>query len=183
MRKAWKTSVAVVALSCVTANAWAAGAVCAKPQETHALQAAAVQQRLMVAALSCDAVAAYNRFVLAYQKELQSSDRALQSFFRRLNARTGTADYHAYKTRLANASSIQSIGNITEYCASAKQIFSSALETGKATLAAFLSSQTASNDYPACVTQMAGENAQPPANVPIPREKPLDTVLPAQGGN
>ena len=71
-----------------------------------AIKAAAVQQRLMVAALSCDAAQLYNRFVTSYQRELQASDRALQNFFRRLNGKTGTEDYHAFKTRLANASSM-----------------------------------------------------------------------------
>lgn len=152
MRKVLKTGTAVVALVCFATNAMAAGTICAKPQDTAALQTAAVQQRLMVAALSCDAVVLYNKFVTAYRKELQNSDQALQNFFRRLNTKTGTADYHTYKTHLANASSMQSIGNITEYCASAKQLFDAALETSKQSLAAFLAGvpQASDGNYPAC---------------------------------
>ena len=184
MRKALRTGAAVLAMSCMAANAWAAGPTCAKPQEAKALQTAAIQQRLMVAALYCDAAAAYNRFVVSYRQDLQSSDSALQSFFRRLNASTGTADYHAYKTHLANMASMQSISNMPEYCANANAVFNAALAADKKTLVAFLSSQPESPDsnFPVCETQFAGGNAAPAA-APLPREKPLDAVVPAQGGN
>ncbi len=185
MRKVLKSAVAAVALSCFATNAIAAGANCAKPQDAQALQTAAIQQRLMVAALYCNAASAYNRFVTAYQKELQGSDSALQNFFRRLNAATGTADYHAYKTHLANMSSMQSIGNMPEYCAKANAVFDAALAADKKSLVAFLSSQSDSTDgnFPVCDTLFAGGNAAPPTGAPTPREKPLDAVVPAQGGN
>jgi hypothetical protein len=125
----------------MAATAGAAG--CVRPDEMNALKAAAIQQKLMVAALSCDAAQLYNKFVVAYRKDLQASDHALQNFFRRLNGKTGTADYHAYKTRLANASSMQSIGNMPEYCASAKSAFDSALNTTKISLRDFISGQDA----------------------------------------
>src|SRR5204862_8181846 len=102
-------------------------------EDMPAIKAAAVHQKLMVAALSCNGIQLYNNFVTAYQKEVQNSDRALQNFFRRMNGKTGTEDYHAFKTRLANASSLQSIGDITGYCASAKQVFDTALNSAKTT--------------------------------------------------
>jgi hypothetical protein len=130
----------------------------------------------------------YNKFVTSYQKELQASDRALENFFRRLNGRTGTEDYHAFKTRLANASSMQSIGDITGYCSSAKQEFATALDGPKSTLSVFVSAQTTSADnaFSPCQfrTASAGEapsDSEAPANVPVPHFKPGTIIQWAQG--
>jgi hypothetical protein len=174
-------------LSMVAGQALAAGqAACAKPKEMDALRTAAVQQRLMVAALSCDAVSLYNQFVLAYQKELQASDKALQQFFRRLNSKNGTADYHAYKTKMANGSSMTSIGDMAGYCATAKSSFDTALSAAKTTLTAFLATQGSTEEsFASCPdpVQMATK-AKPPAIVPVPTLKPMAVaeVMPAQAG-
>jgi hypothetical protein len=171
-------------ITSMAGNAMAATqAGCARPEDMTALKAAAIQQRLMVAALSCDAAQLYNSFVSTYQKDLQASDRALQNFFRRTNGRTGTEDYHAYKTRLANASSMQSIGDITGYCSSAKQLFEQALDSARSTLTVFVEGQETSVDhaFEPCQVLTAGSTAAPPAAVPVPRSRPVDGVLPAQG--
>ncbi len=183
MRKSLKTGVAALMLTCMAGNAWAAGAAgCARPADLTAIKAAAVQQKLMVAALSCDAIQLYNSFVTSYQKELQASDRSLQNFFRRLNGRTGTEDYHAFKTRLANGSSMQSIGNITDYCSSAKQVFAQALDGPKATLAVFVSGQTTSadNTFAPCQFRTADaddSDSLPPDIAPLPHFKPGTIVM------
>ena len=187
MRKLAKSGVAALMLTCMAGNVWAAttnAAGCARPEDMTAIKATAVQQKLMVAALSCNAIQLYNNFVTAYQKELQSSDRALQNFFRRMNGKTGTEDYHAFKTRLANASSLQSIGDITAYCAGTKEVFETALNSAKTSLAGFISGQTTSadNTFSPCQIRTAGAavTTPPPQNVPLPRGKPADTS-PAQG--
>jgi hypothetical protein len=180
MRKIVKTGAAVLMLACMAENAVAATATgCAQPDDMSAVKTAAVQQRLMVAALSCNAVDMYNKFVTAYQKDLQASDQALQNFFRRLNGKTGTSDYHAFKTKLANASSMASIGDITGYCSSAKETFDSALADSKPNLKTFISTQTTSVDdaFAPCEFRTAG--AVKPA--PVPRAKPAKAVVPAQG--
>ena len=184
MRKLMKSGAAALMLTCMAGNVWAATAAdCARPEELSAVKTAAIQQRLMVAALSCNAAQLYNNFVTTYQKDLQASDRNLESFFRRLHGKTGTEDYHAFKTHLANASSMQSIRDITGYCASAKEMFEAALNADRAVLTIFVSSQTTMADdaFAPCQYQTAGARAAPPANVPIPRDKPADRVLPAQG--
>ncbi|HXJ01633.1 MAG TPA: hypothetical protein VNH44_10440 [Micropepsaceae bacterium] len=185
MRRSLKTGAAALMLTCMAGNVWAATATgCARPEDMSAVKTAAMQQRLMVAALSCDAAQLYNRFVTSYQKELQASDRALQNFFRRLNGRTGTEDYHAFKTRLANASSMQSIGDITAYCSSAKETFAAALDTAKTSLTNFISLQrTAADDaFAPCQfrTADAGDAAPPPDDAPVPHFKPGSIVLWAQ---
>src|SRR5262245_1190557 len=85
--KGIRTGVFGLALSSVVATATAAE-VCATAQDLTAMQVAAVQQKLMVAALSCNDVSLYNDFVGAYQRDLFAADQALQAFFLRLNAET-----------------------------------------------------------------------------------------------
>jgi hypothetical protein len=193
MRKMVKTGAAALMLTCMASNVWAAAAGtagCARPEDMNALKAAAIQQRLMVAALSCNAAALYNDFVRAYQKELQASDKALQNYFRRLAGVSGDERYHAYKTHLANASSMESIHNITDYCASTKTEFDASLTNTKTGLTAFVSGQSVTVDeiykpcnVPAVLTAGAAPATMPPQNVPAPRIKPAgDTVVPAQGG-
>jgi hypothetical protein len=185
MRKMVKSGAAALMLTCmashvVAATAGAAG--CARPEDMTALKAAAIQQKLMVAAFSCDAVQLYNNFVRAYQKELQVSDRALQNFFRRMAGAKGDEQFHAYKTHLANASSMQSIGNMPAYCADAKTTFD-ASGAEKSNLTNFVMTQEAKVDeaYRPCEIRTAGASA-PPKNVPLPRMKPAgDEVIPAQG--
>src|SRR4051794_5332937 len=98
--KGIRTGVFGLALSSIVVNATAAE-ICASAQDLTAMQVAAVQQKLMVAALSCNEGALYNDFVTAYQRDLIASDQALQAFFLRLNAETGASDYDAFKTKLA----------------------------------------------------------------------------------
>jgi len=180
MHKFAKSGVTALMLTCMAGNVWAAttdAAGCARPEDMTAIKAAAVQQRLMVAALSCNAIQLYNKFVTSYQKELQNSDQALQNFFRRLKGKTGTEEYHAFKTRLANASSMQSIGDITGYCASAKETFDTALNPAKTNLAVFVSAQTTSadNTFSPCQVRTAAGPAvttPPPQKAPLPRGKP-----------
>lgn len=185
MRKLAKTGVVALMLSGMAGNVMAATeAGCVRPDEMVAVKTAAIQQRLMVAALSCDATQLYNSFVSTYQKDLQASDRALQNFFRRLNGKGGTEQYHAFKTRLANSSSMASIGDITGYCTSAKQLFDEALNSARSTLTAFVANRETAADtaFEPCQVLTAGNaGATPPPVVPVPRSKPVDVVLPAQG--
>jgi hypothetical protein len=177
-------AVAALSLSLPVEGALAA-TPCAKPQDIVAVQAAAVQQELMVAALTCEAIPLYNQFVTTYQPELQATDKTLKSFFRKLNTKSGTADYHAFKTKLANMASQRSIANITTFCDNAKTAFTAALDSAKSTLAAFVSTQPVSetSDFTTCEIRVAGGNVPgaPRIMVPTPREKPSDTVLTAQG--
>ena len=137
---------------------------CVRSEDVYALRAAAVQQRLMVAAFSCHAVDAYNKFVLAYRKDLQASDLALQQFFRRLNGQTGTADYHSFKTRLANAASMQSIKD-QGYCVNAEATFADALDARNKSLRVFLADKPAEAEgaYAACPPVYTASAAKTPS--------------------
>lgn len=115
-------------------------AKCARPVELSAIQAAAIQQELMVAALTCNEINRFNAFQTSYSQELRSSDASLEKMFKRLfGASSGEAQYHAFKTRLANNSSMRSIHDNPNYCHEAGQVFDAALAANKPTLADFVS--------------------------------------------
>ncbi len=125
-RRALRTGAAAFGLSLLAGAAWASES-CARPQDVAALQTAALQQQLMVAALTCHDVSAYNRFVISHRGELQKSDKALMSFFVRQDAHRGADDYNAYKTWLANDSSLRSLRD-PQFCRGAKVTFGAAFE-------------------------------------------------------
>lgn len=195
-RRLAAATVAVATLAAGTA--WAADQKCAKAEEMTAMQTAAVQQELMVAALTCNAVTLYNAFVTGYQKELFASDKALQKLYVRMRGgKSGMEGYHAYKTKLANASSMKSIRDITKFCANAQAAFSTALGPAKSTLSAFISGkQNDDNDgITACEYKqdtMAAMKAVPHVELKkpeAPKKKKkaktsaaAETVMPAQGG-
>ena len=138
-RKFGAGAVAFLAAVATGTTAFAASK-CAMPVEVTAIQAAAVQQELMVAALTCNEVPHFNAFQTSFGKELRSADKRLLSMFRRLyGMRRGEAEYHAFKTRLANDSSIRSIHDNLSYCREAQQVFAAALGPDKPVLANFVS--------------------------------------------
>jgi hypothetical protein len=175
MSKVSRIGAASLALSFIAGGAMAQGANCARPLEAAALHTAAVQQQLMVAALSCNAIPLYNQFVTMYQKDLFAADKSLQAYFKRLDAAKGTSNYHAYKTKLANSSSRTSIAHMTNYCDKAAEMFKVALDpANKTTLTAFISAQPYNVDIAECepTFRMAGgiqaEGAAPAPAAPAP---------------
>jgi hypothetical protein len=100
-----------------------AAAECATASDRAALKTAAMQQELMVAALKCNGINEYNRFVLSHQPELISSDRALETYFQRGDKQRGTATYNKYKTELANDASLRSSRDPDSFCDAAGRLF------------------------------------------------------------
>lgn len=124
--RAYKTGLSALALLFLGENT-AAGADCARPEEMTALRVAALRQELMVAALACRQAPSFNLFVTAYEAELQNSDRTLLELFQRRDAARGDGNYNAYKTRLANASSLRSRHD-PQFCFEAAQALEAAVE-------------------------------------------------------
>jgi len=120
-----KAGRAALTFALLSGNSWAAN--CARPQELMALQTAALQQNLMVAAFTCRDTSAYNGFVTFHQSELQQSDKALMSFFVQRSAQTGVDDYSTFKTSLANDSSVRSLHD-DQFCSDADASFAVALD-------------------------------------------------------
>jgi hypothetical protein len=174
-------SIAAMGMAMGTA-AMAGSAKCAKPDEITAVQAAAVQQELMVAALTCNQIANFNAFQTGFGPELRSSDADLQKMFRRLyGGGRGTAEYHAFKTRLANDSSIRSIRNNADYCQEAARVFSLALDPGKPPLGVFVASIQVTEQSPvdSCAIKVA-VGLPIPNIVPKPNPLRLAMVAPAE---
>ena len=109
---------ALFATSCVSTTVF--GAQCVSGEDMSALRTAALQQNLMVAALTCRDIGRYNHFVLAHQPELMESDARLKQFFIRHG---GEAGYHTFKTELANAASLRSIRESDSFCGDAREMF------------------------------------------------------------
>ena len=107
---------------------------CATAAEVTAIAATSIQQELMVAALTCNQIANFNAFQTNFSAELRSSDRALMRMFMRLYGGRGTAEYHGFKTRLANNSEIRSIHANSDFCTAAGNVFSAALAPVKPAL-------------------------------------------------
>ena len=105
-----------------------ASAECASASDRAALRTAAMQQQMMVAALKCERINEYNRFVLSHQPELIGSDRALEAYFQRGDKARGTATYNKYKTELANGASLRSSQDPDGFCAAADRAFDIALQ-------------------------------------------------------
>ena len=146
---------AALFFTCMIGTAWAQNA-CVRPQDMAALQTATVQQRFMVAALTCDAADLYNSFVRAYRGDLQKSDAALRAYFVRRDERTGVADYNSFKTKLANQYSAWSGGNRKAYCRNATSSLQAALKDKKS-LADLVSTQPISDDsYTSCGEAVPG---------------------------
>jgi hypothetical protein len=130
-----------VALAAVMSAGTAVGAPkCAARDEVTAIQAAAIQQELMVAALTCNQIDRFNAFQTSFAPELRKSDLSLERMFRRIyGLGDGEAAYHAFKTRLANNASMRSIHDNAAYCHDASVVFSAALISNKPSLAGFVS--------------------------------------------
>lgn len=99
---------------------------CATRTEMATLRVAAFQQQLMVAALTCHRIAAYNHFVRANRPSLLRSDQNMHKLFVRLDGTDGEADYNAYKTRLANLAVLRENASGGAYCREARTDFAAA---------------------------------------------------------
>lgn len=172
----WKLGAGGVALAVLAAAGTAALASpkCATPADVTAIQVAAVQQELMVAALTCNDTASFNAFQTGYSDELRHSDRHLMTMFTRFFGAKGHAEYHAFKTRLANNSSIRSIHDNRGFCQEASQVFAAALAPGKPSLADFVSGVAVHDDGPveSCHITVANDFTGPVPNV-VPKPNPL----------
>jgi hypothetical protein len=120
-----KTACTTIALLAVSNPASASG--CATPADASALKIAVMQQELMVAAFQCREADAYNRFVMTYRGELQSSDAVLKSFFVRRGGEHGEAGYDTFKTKAANLSALEQARHGNAFCTDAHALFTAAL--------------------------------------------------------
>jgi hypothetical protein len=122
---------------------------CASDAELTAMQATAVQQELMDAALTCgpDAVTNYNAFQTSFGPELRKSDRTLLRMFRRVNGYSkGDAAYNLFKTDLAAKAELHRVHGHADFCAAAGLVATAALAPQKPSLADFVGGVPLSKD-------------------------------------
>jgi hypothetical protein len=184
-RLAGAGAIALAAGLVVSGSALARTPKCAQRDEVTAIQVAAIQQQLMVAALTCNEIDHFNAFQTGYGPELRSSDAKLERMFKRLfGAGSGEAQYHAFKTRLANDSSISSIHDNANYCHTASTVFAAALTGTRPTLADFVSGVPVTEASPvdSCEIRVASGLQGLPASVIVPKPNPMriSMVMPAQ---
>ena len=176
-----KFAAAALSLAAIGAGGNAMGAGrCARPDEVTAVQTAMIQQELMVAALTCNEVPRFNSFQTSFGPELRASDATLERMFKRLyGASRGEAAYHAFKTRLANRSSMRSIHDNADYCREAGLVFGAALTPEKPSLGTFVGGVQVFDDSPvdSCAMRvavgLAGAKAVPDV---VPKPNPERTV-------
>ena len=170
-----------IALAMITAASGAMAAPkCATSDEVTAIQAAAIQQQLMVAALTCNQIDHFNAFQTSYSKELRRADGSLEHMFKRLyGGGPGEAEYHAFKTRLANDSSIRSIRDNQNYCHAASMVFAAALAPEKPALTDFVAGIPVTDASPvdSCELRVAGGLVGVPAAVIVPKPNPLRLAM------
>ncbi len=177
--KAGACALALAALVATGANARQRATHCATPTEVTAIAATAIQQELMVAALTCNKVDNFNAFQTDFSQELRTSDRALMRMFLRLYAGHGEAEYHAFKTRLANNSEMRSIHGNRDFCAAADLVFAAALAPAKPSLSDFVSGVQVEDPSPveSCeMTVTASLNGALAVSPIFPRQKPAQFV-------
>jgi hypothetical protein len=105
--------------------------------------------------------------------------------FKRLSGGSqGEAQYHAFKTRLANDSSMRSIPNNADYCQQARQVFSAALVPNKPTLSDFVATVPVTDESPvnSCEIRVAGSLSNIPTasdsrGVVVPRPNPMRMAM------
>ena len=153
-----------------------AAPICATETDMTAFRTAAVQQQLMVAALTCHDIDAYNRFVVTYRPELQKSDAELKAYFIK---KGNEAEYDTFKTKLANLSSLSNIANGPAYCANAGAAFDIALRSHQS-LASFVADQRLMIALPQqnqCAARPLQASAAP---MPAPAAPPARLSAPAR---
>ena len=180
---------AAITLFCFGASTMAQAAVlsCATSTEISAIQITAVHQELTDAALACgpNAVSQFNRFQLAFQKELRRSDAAMLSMFKRLyGVAKGNAAYDAFKTRaIAHAEMRRTQPGAGEnFCKTANIVFAAALAPDKPLLEDFVAGVPVSEAVPVDSCQVkvsvtlqgvaAGPDVMPSPRPSLPGDPP-----------
>lgn len=119
----------------------AAAAMCqpasAKSKGEIAIEVRRLQTTLMVAALSCNARANYNDFMINYRPVLQKHAREIRREFQRRHGKAGGRHLNRFITRLANEASSWNNADHEGFCGSANAVFQR-MEQERLTLAVFV---------------------------------------------
>ncbi len=95
---------------------------CARPPEKAAFDVAGLKSELMVVAIACQQQDRYNEFVTRFRHDLQTDERALNTYFSRTGGRAQQR-HDDYITNLANTQSEDGIKQGTLFCDQHKTMF------------------------------------------------------------
>jgi hypothetical protein len=125
----------------VTGYAFTAfGQGCMTLPEHQAFNTIALKSYLMVAALSCDATAEYNQFMIVFQPYISTEQHVLDGYFQRAAGRQGQTQEDGYETLLANSQSEASQRAGSGYCGQVEYLYGAVLNLSSASdLAGFVS--------------------------------------------
>jgi len=160
---------------------------CANPREVAAMQAAAVQQELMDAALTCgdNARVNYNAFQTRFAPELRLTDKTMLRMFSRVMGNSqGDKAYNLFKTELATKAELRRIRSHEDFCREANLVVAAALGPQKIALGDFVAGIPTFDvtgpvgrcDVEVAVT-LRGAKAVP---LIVPRPNPLRTAVAPQ---
>lgn len=124
-----RLGIAAVIATVMSGSVYAAD--CVTPRERDSQTVRALQSRLMIAALSCDARSDYNQFVNQYRPHLSFHGNELRQYFRKKHGRSHKRALNSFVTLLANGASQESIRDRGRFCARSLDIFA-ALRTAPA---------------------------------------------------
>jgi len=121
MRGILKTGGAMAAAALIGASAQAMA--CAGVDDRDGMAVRALQTRLMVAALTCDARGDYNRFATRFRQQLSVHGTRLRRYFRHAHGDRPEQALNLYVTDLANRASMLSIDDRAGFCATSRAAF------------------------------------------------------------
>lgn len=129
---------ATLVAACVSAiPAAAAGPQCATAREAEALRVRSLQNKLMVAALTCGEAERYDAFILQYDLVLSAKGHVMSAYFsRRHGGKRVKRLMDDYVTEQANQHSLDSMRNRGAFCQEAGETLSALLDGGEETLLA-----------------------------------------------
>ena len=107
--------------------------ICARPPEKAAFDMNGLKSELMVIAVSCHTPDRYNEFVSRFKGDLNSGEKALNTFFSRAYGRRAQQEHDDYITQLANAQSELGIHQGTAFCALSTSMFDDVLALKRST--------------------------------------------------
>lgn len=136
-RSAIACVVALLAAGLLAPVTAAAAAPCATVQETEALRVRSLQNKLMVAALSCGQVERYDAFIGRFEAALVEKGRLMTAYFtRRHGGKRVKRIMDDYLTAQANQHSLDSMTDRAGFCQHARDTFTTLLGGSEDTLLA-----------------------------------------------
>ena len=96
---------------------------CTQADDRQAFDIEGLKSELMVTALVCKEQERYNNFMGRYRADLVRQDRALNSYFKRVNGRAATKAYDDYISNLANVQEQDGLKAGTAFCGNLPDLF------------------------------------------------------------